>query len=45
MDQGPAKKTRSEAPFWFQYMTDEEKKSYASTEANKNMALNEIDIY
>lgn len=45
IDQGPAKETRSGAPFWFQYMTDAEKKAHAPTEANNNMVLDEIDIY
>ena len=45
IDQGPAKETRSGAPFWFQYMTYAEKKSLAPTEANKNVAPDEIDIY
>ncbi|CAM9210786.1 unnamed protein product [Pylaiella littoralis] len=52
LDQGPAKKHRSEQPFWFEHVTDEEKKAYASTEAQKSivvarktMALEEIEIY
>lgn len=45
MDQGPAKKARSEAPFWFDYATDEQKKDFIAVVASKATALEQIDMY
>lgn len=45
MPAGPAKKARSEAPFWFDYASDEQKRAFVSVVANKAMALEQIDMY
>lgn len=43
--QAPAKKARPEAPFWFDYASDEQKRALVSVVANKAMALEQIDMY
>ena len=43
LDQGPAKKQRSETPFWFEHGTDEEKRAYISTEVMKSIVLTKKD--
>ncbi|CAM9986773.1 unnamed protein product, partial [Ectocarpus sp. 6 AP-2014] len=45
MDQGPAKKHRSEPPFWFEYASDEQKRASVSVVAKKVTSLEEIDMH
>ena len=44
LDQGPTKKQRPEAPFWFNFASGEQKRDFVSVMANKAMALEQIDL-
>lgn len=44
LDQSPAKKQRSEAPFWFEFASGEQKRDYVSVMANKAMALEHMNL-
>ena len=45
LDQGPAKKQRSEPPFWFEHASGEEKRAFVAVMAKKAMALEEMDMH
>lgn len=44
-DQSPAKKRRSEAPFWFEHASDEEKRAFVSSMAAKATVVEQVDMY
>ncbi|CAN0252444.1 unnamed protein product [Ectocarpus sp. 6 AP-2014] len=44
LDQSPAKKQRSEAPFWFNFASGDQKRDYVSVMAKKAMAMEQMDL-
>ena len=44
LDQTPAKRHRSEAPFWFELASAEQKRAYVSVMANNEMALEQMEL-
>lgn len=43
--QSPAKKIRSDEPYWFQHASDEEKRAFVSVMAAKATVVEQVDMY